>query len=249
MSDKEEIFDFDENDFNINLGDDEETPIEDDEELTSPDSEDYVEESGDEENEVELPGDDIEKSEISPQVEKNEIRHDPSKKLPQMDDLNSLIGNFQSKLETLRNEESRVSAMSSETGIRKNLFNSDPQETYKKIEESLETGLQILERAREFIEAAPDAEGFEAASYVMNSVQSMFKEFTAIWQKKLNYENNVNLEMLKLKNKKELDEHRMKLKLEYFNATTSKNITNSQEVVPFNTQNFIEAIVDDENKS
>lgn len=164
----------------------------------------------------------------------------PKTKLPQMAALDNLIDSFQSKINDLRLQQEKVS--SDETQLSGfGFLDSDPRKTYSHIEEALATGLEILANAKMLVESAPDADGLSAAASVMTSVQSLFKEFTSIWQKQMNYQNAVNLEALKLKNKKELEEYRMKLKLDYYNSTNTAGEIGTVQQIPFNTKDFIEA--------
>lgn len=165
----------------------------------------------------------------------------PKTKLPQMAALDNLIGSFQSKINDLKLQQEKVSSDETQLGF----LDSDPRKTYSHIEEALSTGLEILANAKMLVESAPDADGLSAAASVMSSVQSLFREFTSIWQKQMNYQNAINLEAIKLQNKKELESHRMKLKLDFYNATnTNADISEKKEQVPFNTKNFIEAFID-----
>jgi hypothetical protein len=159
-------------------------------------------------------------------------------KLPQMSALDNLIGSFQSKINDLKSQQDKVSKDETQLG----LLESDPSKTYAHIEDALGTGLEILAHAKMLIESAPDADGIAAAASVMTAVQSMFKEFTSIWQRQINYQNAVNLEAVKLKNKKELEEYRMKLKLEYFNTVNTAGEIGEAKRIPFNTKDFIDSI-------
>lgn len=163
-------------------------------------------------------------------------------KLPQMSALESMIGNFQSKLADLKLQQDKIIGESDSDGTL-GLLEADPKKTYRHIEEALNTGLEILANAKMLIESAPDADGLSAAASVMSAVQSLFREFTSVWQKQMYFQNMINLEAVKLQNKKELESHRMKLKLDYFNATnTAAEVGESgSEKVPFNTKDFINA--------
>ena len=168
----------------------------------------------------------------------------PKTKLPQMAALDNLIGSFQSKINDLKLQQEKVSSDEAQLN-QLGFLDSDPRKTYSHIEEALSTGLEILANAKMLVESAPDADGLSAAASVMSSVQSLFREFTSIWHKQMNYQNAVNLEAIKLQNKKELESHKMKLKLDYYNATnTNADISEKKEQVPFNTKNFIEAFID-----
>lgn len=166
----------------------------------------------------------------------------PKHKLPQMSALDNLIGNFQNKIQSLREQQDKITESSNETSLGF-IQSGDPTKVYTQIEETLASALEILEMSKQMIDAAPDAESVSAAASVMSSVQSLFREFTSIWQKQLNYTNAVNMENLKLQNKKELERHKMELKLEYFNKTNSHDF-NDNKSVPFNTKNFIDALYD-----
>lgn len=164
-------------------------------------------------------------------------------KIPQMSALESMIGNFQTKLADLKLQQDKITGDSSGNGTL-GLLDADPKKAYQHIEETLNTGLEILANAKMLIESAPDADGLSAAASVMSAVQSLFREFTSIWQKQMHFQNMINLEAVKLQNKKELETHRMKLKLDYFNATnTAGELKNGGggEKVPFNTKDFIDA--------
>lgn len=161
-------------------------------------------------------------------------------KLPQKEALDALIGSFQDKLISLKSQQQEL-ATTSNAESPLGMLGSDPSKTYIQIEETLKTALEILELAKLNLEAAPDAESFSSAGSILASIAPLFKEFTSIWNKQLNFQNSVMLENLKLKNKKELEEHKMKLKLQYYNDTNSGNASGS-EVVPFNTKDFIDAL-------
>lgn len=168
----------------------------------------------------------------------------PNTKLPQMAALDNLIGSFQSKINDLKLQQEKVSADEAQLN-QLGFLDSDPRKTYSHIEDALSTGLEILTHAKMLVESAPDADGLAASASVMTSVQSLFREFTSIWQKQMDYQNAVNLEAIKLQNKKDLESHRMQLKLEYYNATnTHADISGKKDQVPFSTKSFIEAFMD-----
>lgn len=161
-------------------------------------------------------------------------------KLPQKEALDALIGSFQDKLTSLKGQQQELASTSNaESPL--GMLGSDPSKTYIQIEETLKTALEILELAKLNLEAAPDPESFSSVGSILASIAPLFKEFTSIWNKQLNFQNSVMLENLKLKNKKELEDHKMKLKLQYYNDTNSGNASNN-EVVPFNTKDFIDAL-------
>lgn len=176
-----------------------------------------------------------------PPIKPKEKKEKTPTKLPQLSALDAMIGNFQSKLNVLKEQQAKIAEKSKEESPL-NLIESDPTKTYSHIEEALVAALEILQNAKLFVENTPDGEGFSAAASVISSVQSLFKEFTSIWQKQMNYQNAVNLEAIKLQNKKELETHKMQLKLKYFNQTTSKDMSNGNTSIPFNTKEFIDAI-------
>lgn len=162
-------------------------------------------------------------------------------KLPQMQALDNLIGNFQTKIQNLQQQQAQLSEKTENNNI--GFLNKNPEETYKSIEDTLESAQEILSMAKQFALEAPDSETFSSISSIIGSIQSLFREFTSIWQKQLNFQNAVAMENLKLQNKKELEDYKMKLKLEYYN-NTAQNSSSGNKTIPFNTKDFINGIID-----
>lgn len=168
------------------------------------------------------------------------VENNPTK-LPQQEALNALIGSFQDKLNSLKVKQAELAAANSQEDSL-GLLGSDPTSTYSHIEEALKQGLHILELVKLELEAAPDPNGFTAAASILSSIQPLFREFTSIWNKQLDFQNRVNLESIKLKNQKELEDHKMALKLKFHQETREGNSTNTNQAIPFSTKDFIDAI-------
>lgn len=167
------------------------------------------------------------------------VENNPTK-LPQKEALNALIGSFQDKLNSLKVKQAELAASNSQEDSL-GLLGSDPKSTYSHIEEALKQGLHILELVKLELEAAPDPNSFTAAASIISSIQPLFKEFTSIWNKQLDFQNRVNLEAIKLKNKKELEEHKTALKIKFHNETR-EGATMESKSIPFSTKDFIDAI-------
>lgn len=177
-------------------------------------------------------------------------------KKPQMAALDKLISNFSEKLTTLKAQQEQVeqeTAIQESTGgdnALSDFIANSPIKTYNQIEETLKSGLEILETAKLWADSAPDSETFSSIASLLSSIQGLFGEFTDIWKKQIGYQNAVNMENLKFQNKKLLEEHKYNLKLKYYNETKTTNTTDGSigpiKDIPFNTVDFINALEEED---
>lgn len=172
---------------------------------------------------------------------------------PKASDLEALIGNFATKIESLKEEQDKVekeTEKAREEGTITEFLTNNPITTYNKIEDTLTSALEILDTAKLFINSTPDAEAFSATASLISSVQGLFQEFTDIWKRQIEWRNAINMENLKFQHKLKLEDHKHELKLKYFNETNSISTDDNtgSKMVPFNTNDFIASIRAKKNK-
>lgn len=155
---------------------------------------------------------------------------------PEINNLNldELIADASGKLKELKEAQITVSEEAPPS-----LMDSS-RETYKQLENTLYSILELIETAKTYLSRAPDAESIESIASLVKAAQLLYREFTEVYQKNQDFKNAIELENLRFQHRLELENHKKRLKAELMKETNV--INNSEENAAFNTLSIIKAL-------
>lgn len=112
---------------------------------------------------------------------------------------------------------------------------ASPENVYKKLGDLVETGNEILKSIQYIIGSDPEnPETIAGAASLINSVKDTLKEFSKIHLMKVKFEQQKELERLKLENKKKILNHK--------NSLEAKSESPSENLLPFQQEQIIEIL-------
>lgn len=124
----------------------------------------------------------------------------------------------------------------------------DYAKAYEELAELIKIGREILDNAKVVIETNPDdSNTVNAASNMMNTLTVLVKQFTKIHCGSLDHQHKKELELMKIKAKKELLEFKLKELAKMKNRNSQQGSIDSDEstrLVPFCQEKIVEQIVE-----
>ncbi len=120
---------------------------------------------------------------------------------------------------------------------------------YQQFGEMIESGNQVLSSVKMILEENPDGEMLSGASALMNSIKDMMKEFTKLYNMKMRFEQQKELEMMKARIKQEQillkSQETQKLLLQKLNPNQNPGISGQEaplDMVSFCQEEVVKAM-------
>lgn len=164
---------------------------------------------------------------------------------PKLEDLTNLLEDMQSTMEEIRHTNEEKGGALSDANKQQLDFIGTPDKTYKRMEDMVVSLSEMAEQLQLYISQNPDLEnGISGFGSLINSITSLYKEFTHYYKMNHKYQITANLEMVKHENRLALErlkhEHKM---AEIAAAKSSDNdVMDESEYEIFDTMTAVDSV-------
>ncbi len=158
---------------------------------------------------------------------------------PKLEDLTNLLEDMQSTMEDLRKSNEDKGGALAEANSQKLNFIGTPDKTYKRMEDMVVSLSEMAEQLQLYISQNPDLEnGIAGFGGLINSITTLYKEFTHYYKTNHKFQMTANLEMVKHENRMALEKLRHEHKLEEIAAAKNNEdgVLDESEYTVFNTK-------------